>query len=248
MTKLYFLIGIFLLGILCPPLIAASYNHPVSEEDGAFFWGEFKTPEGLKFTIREVEIGEWAQNASGEQTSAIAITYDLANETENRKIDLTKEPDFTLTDEFNNHYEKVEKPLAYTKPIMIKNKHFPSLYPQENFGSTVFFEAPVKTSQVLNLIINAQDLGLDDLMSFHLPVVRALPLVARPVDLPSDNDLQIVIPKNLRVVTPGEDIPVTVQFTKTRPDRIGDGNERARLVRKSHLEASCHRRGSSAHD
>lgn len=234
MPKFFVLISI-LVGIFyfCPPDLPANNDKVIAEDPGHFPWGQFKTKEGIKFTIHDVKIGEWKQAlpasdeqelapAADELVSMVAISYELTNETQNRKIDLTKNDlDFALFDEFGNIYNELDSPSSYPQPTIIANKHFPSLYPKETVTYSIFFEAPVKPSQVLNLVINAESLGVADKVSFHLPVVRALPPPEKQTVAYSDDDLKITIPPNLRFIKPGEIIPIDVDIAKIpRPDRI----------------------------
>jgi hypothetical protein len=217
MTRLLSLIFVFW-GILC--------SSTFSDDEVGFPWGQFQSPENVVFTIRDVSIGEWkrgdlsSNDGAVESMNMTAISYDVTNETENRKIDLTdSDLQFILSDEFGNIYHQREKPLNYSKPITVLNKNFPSLYPQETLSSTVFFEAPIKKSQVLNLIINAQTLGVAQPVSFHLPVIRALPKVDNTTTL-DDDDLQVMIPPQLKVVKPGDNIPIEVRLAKVTPNHV----------------------------
>lgn len=219
MTRLL-LFTFTLLGLLC--LSVRADNNQTTVAPVLFPWGEFKSEAGVRFTIRDVEIGKWIKDAdSHESLGIIAISYELVNETENRKIDLSNELAFTLTDEFGNQYKQFEKPLDYPRPVTVLNKYFPSFYPEEIFSSTVFFEAPVKSSQVIDLLIDAQNLGVTRQILFHLPVVRAFPPVKEQTAVVTDDDLQLILPPKLKSVKPGDTIPIRVRFAKDfPPDKI----------------------------
>ena len=59
-------------------------------------------------------------------------------------------------------------------------------------------------------------------VSFRLPVVRALPVQVQPEVVFHDDDLQVTLPKRLRLVRPGDTIPIKVDLAEevSRPDSI----------------------------
>lgn len=144
---------------------------------------------GVHFSIVDVDRGErlkkryhmqndWIQNeavsAEGVEIDYIAITYQLLNANPNKKINLDKSFQFHLLDEFENQYLKIPKPDSYDQPIMVTDKHFPSVYPNETFKETVFFEAPISTSKRLTFLIKASPLGEAKVAKLIIPVEKSL--------------------------------------------------------------------------
>lgn len=221
MKKILLAIGIFYCGTFC--IAAASDSGALSDEEKRLAsWGEVQTPEGIKFVVNEVGVREWIKSESSGLGKMTAVTYSIINQTGNKKIDLSAELAFILTDEFGNVYQRLEKPLNYGQPITVPGENFPSLYPDEQFTASIFFEAPVAASQVLNLVVDAKSIGVGETISLHLPVVRALPAKTEEEIVFKDEDLQISVPKRLHRILPGDIIPIKVTVSEKirSPDSI----------------------------
>lgn len=221
MRKIILAIGVFYCGVFC--VVAASASPALSSDEKRLAsWGEVQAPEGIKFEVNEVEVREWIKSESSGLGKMTAVTYTITNQTGNKKIDLSAELVFILTDEFGNVYQRLENPLNYGRPITVPGENFPSLYPDEQFTAAIFFEAPVAASQVLNLVVDAKNIGVGETISLHLPVARALPAKAEEKMVFTDEDLQISVPKRLHRILPGDIIPIKVAVAEKvgSPDSI----------------------------
>lgn len=102
-----------------------------------------------------------------------AISYEFINDTENKKIDLSLNFNFQLTDEFDNKYNSYLKPEHYDKrKASVKPEHFPAIYPGKSYVETIFFEAPIETAKYLLLNIDASNLGIKDKIIVKIPVEK----------------------------------------------------------------------------
>lgn len=134
--------------------------------------------EGIDFAISRSITGFWEKSRhhlandwvrhlpdDNKKLEYIAITYTLTNKNENRKLDLGEGFEFFLQDEFGNTYRRIKKPTGYSEPIIQVAKNFPSLYPGESYGETLFFEAPLAKASRVTLIIDANAVGIKEKIS-----------------------------------------------------------------------------------
>lgn len=140
--------------------------------------------DGIEFSVVNVDRAtrqqkryhmqtDWVKKETAPEGTAveyIAITYQLANNNPTKKINMDSSFQFHLLDEFENQYRKMAKPDSYEEPILFADKHFPSIYPNENFKETIFFEAPIDTATRLTLLIKANPLGEGKIAKLILPV------------------------------------------------------------------------------
>lgn len=220
---LRFLISIILLLNFVPCLFAA-------ENDGMDF-AVSRTTTGSWEKSRHHLANDWVSHLpeDNKKLEYLAVSYTLTNNNENRKLDLTEGFEFSLQDEFGNIYRRIKKPAGYSEPVMLVAKNFPSLYPGETYGETLFFEAPLAKASRLSLIIDATSIGIKDKVA--LPVDRNTRpdknlLPARPqkaqepeIPLPSGNI-------SSHPVIPGEGCPLDI----TAPEN-GTTLEAGRFVR-----------------
>lgn len=134
--------------------------------------------EGIDFAISRSTTGFWEKSRhhlandwvrhlpdDNNKLEYIAITYTLTNKNENRKLDLGEGFEFFLQDEFGNTYRRIKKPAGYSEPVILVAKNFPSLYPGESYGETLFFEAPLAKASRLTLVIDANAVGIKEKIS-----------------------------------------------------------------------------------
>jgi hypothetical protein len=134
--------------------------------------------DGIDFTISRSTTGFWEKSRhhlandwvshlpdDNKKLEYIAITYTLTNNNENRKLDLSEGFNFFLQDEFGNTYRRIKKPAGYSAPVILVAKNFPSLYPGESYGETLFFEAPLAKASRVTLLIDANAVGIKDKIS-----------------------------------------------------------------------------------
>jgi hypothetical protein len=137
------------------------------------FAQEKVTVDGLTFNVEKVAYGQWAKprhhlvndmvahtNDEEGPLGYIAISYILTNTNSTKKIDLDGKFDYRLFDDFGNRYRPMRKPENYNSSVLIVSKNFPSLFPGEKYGETLFFEAPIDTAKNLKLSINIERIRL----------------------------------------------------------------------------------------
>ena len=190
--------------------------------------GVFKN-EIVTFRIRQAEIIEPQDDVDykAQNQPALAITLEVINHTKTKKISLQEEFQYELTDEFGNTYRLLSVPDHYERPIFFPNKHFPSIYPEEIFSETIFFEVPIEKSETLFLKFDATPLGISNAIQLSLPCFKIGEKEKSVVQElqsrnPIDNDLAIILPKNGAAVMPGEIVPLRIKLPADidPPDRI----------------------------
>ena len=199
--------------------------------------------DGISFSIDKVSFGQWSKprhhlvndmvnhiDQDGERLQFIAITYTLTNTNEAKKIDLDGKSTYRLIDDHGNRYRVIKRPSDFKDPVLIVSKNFPSLYPGEKFGETLFFEAPVSAAKALKLGINWENLRLSKPAELTIPLNKndAPTAVIKQLE-PNDpnepqgasaiaQDIQIISPKpgavwdqgqstSIQVASLGEGIP-----------------------------------------
>jgi hypothetical protein len=110
---------------------------------------------GCDFSIQRVEFG----SSQAEPKEYLSVAYYFTNNNEDQKIDFSGNLKFTLTDEFGNKYRALGKPDDYSRPALFTPRNFPSIYPGERYGETLFFEPPLAKASLLNLKIEAPFIG-----------------------------------------------------------------------------------------
>ncbi len=183
--------------------------------------------DGITFLISQVHVGEWTKETEGslpesetvnfklqQKVPMLAVTIDLINKSSSKKLDLTQKMQYELNDEFGNAYDQLKIPMEYTDPVIFPNKNYPSLYPNEKFRQTIFFEAPIKSSQNLNLSILAKNLGMEEEILLPLPeeVIGAITEYYNSEKTFSDNDLLVLTPQPGTKVYTGEVVNIEVKI------------------------------------
>jgi len=137
--------------------------------------------------IKGVQTGHWDPS----QREMIAITYQVHNHDATKKLEVLESAQYTLNDEYKNNYRFLSDINGYPGPADIKPKSFPSLYPNDAYTKTVFFEAPIPSSQRLTLVIA----GLID---------PERSLITLPIDLKKWNygKVKVVIPPGVQITSP----------------------------------------------
>ena len=199
----------------------ANKNSPIAEK--------VKAPEILSaafdnyaLTIDHAEIGYWLKQPNADENTAgtvrqqetddgrvemIAVTYQLNNNSSNKKINFRDNFRFHLMDEFDNEYVELDKPLDYTRPVRFAPSRFPSIYPQEVFKETVFFEAPIKESRTLKLLVKRGKNDASPTVEIPVPVDKIMVYDNKRKQLAASQQypgLRIVIPSSETPVKPGE--------------------------------------------
>ena len=237
---------LFSIVMACGLPSVSSADEAVSQETAAaVLIGDRYDANGLLFIVKEAVLGEWL---SMEQTQSLAIfspppkeaapflalRYDFINENPQKKVDLSDPFEFTLTDEFGNVYRQLQKPFNYPETTQFLNSSFPSVYPGERYGETVFFEAPIQSSQMLYFHIGTRNIGDEHHVVIKIPRSRVVSVdesfyrrldVAKKQAADEKNQIgpiKIVRPKNGITVEPGETVHVEVEVPKNsrQPDNI----------------------------
>ncbi len=129
--------------------------------------------DSISFKINKVSYGQWSKprhhmindmvehkNLGSEELSYIAISYTMTNMNKTKKVDLDGNFNYSLFDNFGNRYRPMRKPDNFKTSVLIVSKNFPSLYPNEVYGETLFFEAPIPTANNLMLSIASENMKL----------------------------------------------------------------------------------------
>jgi len=208
--------------------------------------GERYVESGLVFIVKEMQLGEWvsmdqAQSLSifsvpvrSNKSSILAIRYDFLNENIRKKVDLHRNFQFTLKDEFGNFYRQFDKPLDYEGVSEFYNKNYPSVYPGERVGQTVFFEAPIESTETLFFSIDARNIGLQTEIVIKLPLKQMVTVDSdfysrfREAEEKADaqknqiGPIKIVKPKSGLTVEPGQMVRIEVEIPENsrEPDNI----------------------------
>ena len=188
---------------------------------------------GIAVHIRQAELA----TAKDENTpDALNVTIDFINTSSTQKIDLSTEVGYALVDEFGNQYRRLSDETASTAP---RNKHYPSLYPNEKFTQVIAFEPPVEKSQRLELIISAPMWGESGSVKLLLPfrsgekkqdtlppmekvepsqpVQPPEPPVTTPIRMPQQDDLKILYPSPGQKVKPGDSVFMRISLADDLP-------------------------------
>ena len=176
-------------------------------------------------TVDHAEIGFWlnsklktedttvAEQTADGRIEMIAVTYELFNHNPTRKINFNEGLRFRLLDEFNNEYRQLGRPMDYDRPVRFAPAHFPSIYPDETFKETIFFEAPIKRSRTLTLLADKKNDYRNLPMEIPIPVDKIMVYDNKTQQFAvSDRfpGIKIVIPSNNTPVQPNEIINMHV--------------------------------------
>lgn len=152
-------------------------------------FGEEFRKDGLVIKVKNVELsyltvkeGEYIksypstlQEKNSKKVKMIAISYEFINDTGNKKIDLSQNFQLSLTDDSDNKYNSYPALEDYDiSRTSIKPEHFPSIYPGESYGETIFFEAPIGIAKYLLLNIDATNIGIKDKIIVTIPVEKII--------------------------------------------------------------------------
>ncbi|MBF0485126.1 MAG: hypothetical protein HQL16_01300 [Candidatus Omnitrophica bacterium] len=200
------------------------------------FAQESVTVEGCNFAVQKVEFGKLKPrqhpgpgdltaeqiDKNDDSLTFIAISYRFINSNENRKLDLKENFRFSLSDEFGNQYRQLKKPDEYARPVLFVSKNFPSIYPGETYGETLFFEAPIDQASVLKLGVEASAIGNSQPveLKIFLKGLRRLDTkkkITKPLPLPESKSLaegplgiKIAFPEQGHIFNPGDLIHLKV--------------------------------------
>ena len=200
--------------ILTAAVILLSFPRPIHAETRV-------EVDGLVFTVDKVSYGTWTKprhhmvndmvdhvNESDTTLSYIAISYTLTNNNDSKKIDLDGKFSYKLFDNLENRYRPMRKPADYNSSVLIVSKNFPSLFPGETYGETLFFEAPISTAKSVKLTIDMEKTKLSQ------PVeIVFVPQTLLEQRVPAEPVIQPAVPrsKQSQITTPktnsGESAP-----------------------------------------
>lgn len=133
----------------------------------------------------------------------LALVYQLTNHDDKKKLSLEGDLTFRVVDEFGNEYRQLPHiPDGEPQDKKVLPSGFPSIYPGETYGETLFFEKPVAKANNLVFFINAEALGIAS-------VVR-IPLDLNPG---MDREIEIVNPLEGAVLEQGQVARLNVRIT-----------------------------------
>ncbi len=119
-------------------------------------------------------INTWDGTAASSEGALLTIGLDIKNIGRTRKVeysswlgaDFTLKRDFaTLTDNFDNHYKRVDFGLS-AKPV--GHSASASIYPGKNIEDVLIFQEPLSTTQYLNLELPAENFGGTGMLRFRI--------------------------------------------------------------------------------
>lgn len=201
-NKVFFLY--VLICFLCSGLVAFAGTVKDFPASGAY------KNDGLIFSVLHAEIIRQQPNVS-----YLAVTFDLKNETEHRKIDLNNKLELTLTDDFQNNYSQLEMPQWYAGSTEVLNDNSASLYPGKVMTQTAFFEVPINTASEIILSIDATGADIQD--NIHLRFLTKNIKMFIPEQkkyIPTDDDLKIEYPKSGMInVRPGDYVHMNIKLS-----------------------------------
>lgn len=191
-----------------------------------FLFAEMRsTVDGVEFKIEKISFGQWAKprhhltddmieksSQGNEKLSYIAISYSLTNQNSQKKIDLDGKFSYALFDNFGNRYRAMRKPDDYKSTVLLVSKNFPSMYPGEVYGETLFFEAPISLARSVTLNIGAEGLRLNRPVELMIPLNANGPIDNVPVKSLAD-DKSKVVPGHSQAIT-------SPQIASFSPDKI----------------------------
>ena len=163
----------------------------------------------------------------------LAVTFRFTNSNDTKKVDIAQDFVFGVKDEHGNVYRRCDVPQSFAGPVEIRNKNFPSIYPQEHYQEVIFFEAPIAKSRVLTFTVNARNIGVSKEIVLSLPAEKIenfsllLPKSEQPMEKPqlketaqspvSVGPLRIVSPKSGMKVSPGQTVQIDVEVPSNTP-------------------------------
>ncbi|MBF0594154.1 MAG: hypothetical protein HQL22_04235 [Candidatus Omnitrophica bacterium] len=197
--------------------------------------------DGIAFSVKKISYGQWSKprqhlindmidhiDQNGEALSYIAIAYVLVNYTNSRKLDLDGKFQYQLADEFGNRYRLMRKPDDYKSPVLTVSKNFPSLYPGEQYGETLFFEAPISSAKNLKLGIISDDLKLSKPVELKIPLGTPIQQVST-TSVTKDPD-QLTKPINMAKPFTIGGVPSRIKIVSPGNGVVWDQGQSARIV------------------
>lgn len=173
-----------------------------------------KTVEGLTFEWLSAAIIQSA--ASSADTAVLAVTYQLTNNSETKKLDLGDKPFiYRLTDEHGNNYEQQPVPAGFVKPYVTQGPNYPSFYPGEVYRETVFFERPVERSRALLFHLDAADADLNAALEFRREDIEGVK--TKDAEYVWEEGLRILKPSDGQVAPQGSTVLIEVMVDESVP-------------------------------
>ena len=154
------------------------------------------------------------------EPATIAITYEITNASTTRKFTLEQNRKLRLTDEFGNVYRQAKAPKGVvTLPIPDKDVDLISLYPNEKYTATVFFEAPIPVAKKLKLSCAASDLGLTKPVDLFIDITNRSALM--PIGMKDNHHptlaVRIVDPPGGTILNQGDVVHVRIMAEGDKP-------------------------------
>jgi hypothetical protein len=228
---------------------------------GSSFAQNEVTVDGLSFNVQSVSYGKWSKprhhmvndmvkhdSEADETLSYIAVAYVMTNTNDTRKIDLDGKFDYKLFDDFGNRYRPMRKPEDYNAAVLTVSKNFPSLFPGEKYGETLFFEAPISTAKEIKLTINLERMQLSK------PVELVFSTEALPGDAPYPQEFVSFkdrTPIKQKSFSPHQSLPAPVATPVAAPqpqveltDKVIEG---PKIIISSPLRGTILKQGESVH-
>ena len=154
----------------------------------------------------------------------VVIDFVLSNESDTKKIDFDQRFDYSLSDEFGNHYRPLQRPVAYKEPLERNPPNFPSIYPGESCAKVLFFEAPVEKATSLKLEIKGPIDGIPTPLIIEFPAPRPDPSGPSMIEIASPDDGAVITAGDvfqLNVKVNADELPfkiIVVAFSETLED------------------------------
>lgn len=170
--------------------------------------------DDMKIRIRDVGVSDSLRATSEGEKAFLYVTLDFVNTNNQKKFDLSKNIQFILKDEYDNTYLALPEPEHYSQVYLNKNSHYPSLYPNEVYTQTYFFEPPLNASAQLFLSFDGAPYDLSNNIVLHISKDQYMPDDKESLDDVLRNGIKLKALKTDISVAPGARYPVKVELSK----------------------------------
>lgn len=175
--------------------------------------------ENFSFSLKQAIVGSFTIGGAGapsgegaaQTKKLLAVTFELFNGDTKRKIDLSRDFNYSLKDEFSNTYQIIPAVFPLDHAIFPEDVSPESLYPNSVYRRTIFFEPPISAARNFTLTISSADIdrGKPIVLQLSAKHIRALRGVAH---LPQEKDFQIIGPSRQTAVRPGSIVHIGIRF------------------------------------
>ncbi|MBF0121792.1 MAG: hypothetical protein HQL21_00105 [Candidatus Omnitrophica bacterium] len=155
--------------------------------------------DNIRFEVTNVQ-----RSVEGDKKQPyLVVQYQFTNNDEKKKLSVNQALPCKIVDEFSNEYRQLtEPPSGEAQGGRILPNSFPSIYPGETYGETLFFEKPVARANQLRFIIDASPLGIRTTVQ--------IPLKLNPDIV---NGVEIRSPLDGSILDQGEVVHLDVRIT-----------------------------------